>query len=313
MDERSFSTNLEYYKSFYYVVKYGTITAAADCLCLTQPTVTSAIQKLEEQLGCTLFLRTKRGMTLTAEGKILWDRVEPACQLLLSAERELAAAQKLDGGNLSIASTEMSFRTYVLPAMERFTRDHPNVKVRFRNAPLSDKILDMIRNGEIDLAILHAPFQAGEHLQTRLIGTIEECFVAGPKYAFLADAPRPVPEPLQYPFVSVPAGPPTQPSVRGTFQRYGLDYEPEMEVTTSELVIQAVKHNLGLAMLPWQRIRKDVDRGELFRIDIGGPPMERKAYLITHGEIPLGPAARAFVDQYLPAPPEREEKAAPKG
>ena len=55
------------------------------------------------------------------------------------------------------------------------------------------------------------------------------------------------------------------------------------------------------------------DRGELFRIDIGGPPMERKAYLITHGEIPLGPAARAFVDQYLPAPPEREEKAAPKG
>ena len=60
MDKRSFAANLEYYKSFYYVARLGTVTAAADALCLTQPTVTSAIRKLEEQLGCPLFLRTKR-------------------------------------------------------------------------------------------------------------------------------------------------------------------------------------------------------------------------------------------------------------
>lgn len=300
MDKQSFAANLEYYKSFYYVARLGTVTAAADALCLTQPTVTSAIRKLEEQLGCPLFLRTKRGMSLTAEGALLWARVEPACQLLLAAERELGAVRRLDGGSLSIAATEMSFRIYVLPAIERFARDHPDVKVRFRNAPLSGEILDMLRSGEIDLAILHAPFQAGELLRTRQIGCIEECFVGGPRYAFLAQRPRTMAELLQYPFISVPQGSSTKEYASGLFQRYGLDYEPDMEVTTSELVIHAVRHDLGLAMLPWQRVQEDVEQGRLFRIPVLEPPMERKAYLVTHRDVPLGPAARAFAEGYLP-------------
>ena len=298
--DQTFATNLEYYKSFYYVALWGTITAAADALCLTQPTVTNAIQKLEEQLGCTLFLRTRRGMTLTAEGRVLWNRVEPACRLLLTGERELRLMRQLEGGSLSIASTEMSFRTYVLPAMARFSRDHPSVKVRFSSAPLTDTILDLLRSGEIDLAILHAPFQAGERFRAREIGVIEECFIAGPKYAFLARETREVPELLRYPFISVPQGSSTYQYASGVFQRYGLDYEPDLEVATSELVIQSVRSGLGLAMLPWQRVREEVARGELFRIPTHEPPMERKAYVITHRDIPLSPAARAFVEHYLP-------------
>ena len=317
--DQTFATNLEYYKSFYYVALWGTITAAADALCLTQPTVTNVIQKLEEQLGCTLFLRTRRGMTLTAEGRVLWNRVEPACRLLLTGERELRLMRQLEGGSLSIASTEMSFRTYVLPAMARFSRDHPSVKVRFSSAPLTDTILDLLRSGEIDLAILHAPFQAGERFRAREIGVIEECFIAGPKYAFLARETREVPELLRYPFISVPQGSSTYQYASGVFQRYGLDYEPDLEVATSELVIQSVRSGLGLAMLPWQRVREEVARGELFRIPTHEPPMERKAYVITHRDIPLSPAAREFAGRYLaaaaaedaPAPEEPGTASAP--
>ena len=57
MQDRLITTNLEYYKAFYYAAKFGTITAAAQKLCLTQPTVTNAIQKLEEQLKVSLFVR----------------------------------------------------------------------------------------------------------------------------------------------------------------------------------------------------------------------------------------------------------------
>ena len=69
MMEQEFSTNFEYYKVFYYTAKYRNITLAAQKLFLTQPSVTKAIQRLEEQLDCQLFLRTKRGVTLTAEGQ----------------------------------------------------------------------------------------------------------------------------------------------------------------------------------------------------------------------------------------------------
>ena len=65
MTQQPIDTNFEYYKVFYYVVKTGSLTAAAERLCVTQPTVTKAIQKLEEQLSCRLFVRSKRGVQLT--------------------------------------------------------------------------------------------------------------------------------------------------------------------------------------------------------------------------------------------------------
>lgn len=294
-----FSVNLEYYKSFYYVAKCGTVTAAADRLYLAQPTVTSAIQKLEEQLNCTLFHRAKRGMTLTAEGRALWSRVEPACRLLLTAEQELEAIRQLDGGSLSIASTEMSFRTYVLPALERFTQDHPRVKIRFRNA-LTDAILDMLRSGEIDFAILHSPFPVEPQLSVTEIGSIEECFFAGRQFSFLAERTRTLAELREYPFVSVPEGSSTKLYTQEIFHDQALSYEPDIEVTTIELVVQSLKCGLGIAMLPREYVSEQVERGELYRIPVDVPPMIRRACVVSPKPVSPSPAARAFLEQYLP-------------
>ena len=299
MSEQTIFTNLEYYKSFYYAAKCGTITAAAAQLCLTQPTVTNSIQRLEEQLGCVLFHRTRHGVSLTTEGRILWNRVAPACQLLLTAEQELNALQCLDSGSLSIATTEMSFYSYVLPVMEKFTHDYPKVKVRFRSA-LPDAIINMLRTGEIDLAILHGPFSFDEHMECEKIGKIEECFVAGPRYAFLAVGLRSLSELMDYPFISLPEGSVTHQFTSSQFQSCGLTFEPDMEVTTIERVIQAVRRNLGIAMLPLQRAESCIADGAMFRIQADIPPMEREAFVITNRDMPPGPAARTFLEEYLP-------------
>lgn len=304
MTQQPIDTNFEYYKVFYYVVKTGSLTAAAERLCLTQPTVTKAIQKLEEQLSCRLFIRSKRGVQLTEEGRILWKRAEPACSLLMAAQQELESVRRLDGGSLSIASTEMSFRAYVLPALERFTRDYPNVKVRFRNA-LTESILDMLRREELDLAILHMPFPSDARIDARTIGRIEECFVAGARFAFLAERRRSVRELWEYPFVSVPEGSGTKRYTREIFLRHGLEYEPDIEVTTIELVVHAVRSNFGIAMLPWQYVRESVERGELFRIPVELPKMERETCILTPKGAAQGYAAGVFIREYLQ--PEMEK------
>ena len=63
------AVTLEYYRSFYAVACSGSVTKAAETLCLTPPTVTKAIQALEQQLDCQLFIRSARGMRLSAEGE----------------------------------------------------------------------------------------------------------------------------------------------------------------------------------------------------------------------------------------------------
>lgn len=62
--------NYEYYKVFYYVAKYKKISLAAEQLYVSQPAVTQTIQKLEEQLGGKLMVRTKSGIELTEIGNI---------------------------------------------------------------------------------------------------------------------------------------------------------------------------------------------------------------------------------------------------
>ena len=62
------STSFDYYKVFYYAASSGSITLAAQKLFLSQPTVSRCIQNLEHDLGCTLFIRSKKGILLTPEG-----------------------------------------------------------------------------------------------------------------------------------------------------------------------------------------------------------------------------------------------------
>ena len=74
--------NYDYYRIFYYVAKYGNFTQAANILLNNQPNITRSIKKLENELGCTLFVRSNRGATLTPEGEKLFAHVSVAVEQL---------------------------------------------------------------------------------------------------------------------------------------------------------------------------------------------------------------------------------------
>ena len=296
--KKEFFTNLEYYKVFYYVAKTGSLTAAAEQLFLTQPNVTKTIQRLEEQLDCTLFVRTKRGVSLTREGEILWNRVEPACRLLLTAEQELEATRLLEGGILRIASTEMGFRTYVLPTLQRFTEDHPNVKIKFYSA-LAGRVLEMLRTGVIDIAILHTPFESDDSLEMYPIDVCPECLAVGARYAFLAEKVNRLEDLQEYPFVSMAEGSATKVYLSNLFQRQGLDFDPDIEVTTTELAVQAVESNFGIGILPWQIIKERVEQGALFSLSLTEELPGRGVFVLTSKTIPVSVTANAFLNEYM--------------
>mgnify|MGYP001018577225 CR=1 FL=1 len=293
-----FATNLEYYKVFFYVATYGSITAAAERLFVSQPNVSKSIQKLEEQLGCQLFARTKRGMILTAEGQVLWERVAPACQLILAAENELETMKSPDGGTLSIASTEMGFKTYVLPALSLLLTDHPNVKIRFVNA-LNAQILEMLEGGMIDLAILHSPLEMGDTIASKTIDVIQECFIAGPRYAHLGQKAQHLAELKKYPFISMPEGSSGKRYLTDVFRQHGLIFEADIEVTSIELTIQAVESNFGIGILPERIVKKRIEAKSLFHIPTVEILPERRAYVLRNRDFPVSSTAKAFVDNYL--------------
>ena len=81
--------NFEYYRIFYYVAKYRNFTNVAHALHNSQRIITRAMNCLEREIHCTLFIRTNRGVRLTEEGEKLFRHVSAAMMQILAAEEEL--------------------------------------------------------------------------------------------------------------------------------------------------------------------------------------------------------------------------------
>ena len=290
--------NFELYRVFYETAKCGNITQAAARLYLTQPSVSKHIHTLEQALGCTLFQRSRSGVELTAEGQVLYRKLEPACRLIFTAEQELRALNSLEQGSVFISSTEMSFMAYVLPALVRFQDEHPGVKVRFSNA-LNDEMIRLLENGLIDIAILHEPFHKEDFMELRSIERMEEWLVAGAKYAHLAQGVRTPAEVLEYPFISMPEGSSNMEYLRRFFAAQGLSFDPDICLTTMELTIRALESGLGLSILPKRIAQPLLDAGRLFRIRLTTPLPPRVASIITNRHFPPSIAASAFINHML--------------
>ena len=96
------NVNLELYRIFYVVAKNNHMTKASEELFISQPAISQAIKKLENQIGGTLFLRSNKGMELTEEGKMLYEHIKGALELIDNAENEFTSFKDLSKGEIKI-------------------------------------------------------------------------------------------------------------------------------------------------------------------------------------------------------------------
>ncbi|MFR8050328.1 LysR family transcriptional regulator [Fusicatenibacter sp.] len=145
------TSNFEYYRIFYYVAKYGNLTRAASALNTSQPAVTRTIHKLEDDLGCRLFIRSKMGMELTAEGQQFFEYVSAGCAQFFKGESDLKDRLSLEKGTISISATETALHCYLFQAMEEFSRKYPKVHFQILNNSTRDSI-QAVRDGKVDVS-----------------------------------------------------------------------------------------------------------------------------------------------------------------
>ena len=132
--------NLEYYKVFYYAARLGSLTAAAAELSISQPAVSQALKQLEAVLGTKLFVRASRGIQLTQEGKVLFEYVSKGYEQIQMGEKKLSSMMQLDFGEIKIGASDMTLKYYLLPFLEGYHEQFPNIKVIVTNAPTPDTL-----------------------------------------------------------------------------------------------------------------------------------------------------------------------------
>ena len=151
--------NFEYYRIFYYVARYNNFTKAAHALGSSQPNVTRAMNCLENALQCTLFVRTNRGVHLTAEGERLYTRVSAAMSLFQAAEDEMLEQAQLKRGSIVIGASETALSIYLPEKLSRFHSKYPGIQIKLYSYS-TPQAVKAVKNGEVDLALVTTPVQA---------------------------------------------------------------------------------------------------------------------------------------------------------
>lgn len=123
----------DYYRIFYFVAQYHSFTKAAEILKNNQPNITRCMNNLESELGCKLFIRSHQGVTLTAEGEKVYERVAVAYEQLRTVEEELALERSLESGLITIGASETALRLMLLSRLEHFHTRYPHVRLRISN------------------------------------------------------------------------------------------------------------------------------------------------------------------------------------
>jgi DNA-binding transcriptional LysR family regulator len=155
----------------------GSYTAAARSLSISPSAISKSVQRLEKQLGVSLFTRTTRSLTLTAEGRELHER---AVRLLRDADEigQIAASARSEpSGSLRIAASLPIGVHVIAPALPAFRRQYPKLSIDLR---LSDRYVDIVEEG-IDIAVRIGDL-ADTRLLSRTLAPLRLCCFASPAY-----------------------------------------------------------------------------------------------------------------------------------
>ena len=283
-------TNLEYYKLFYYVSKFQSISLAAESLSISQPAVSQAIKHLESDLGCALFVRTSKGVRLTKEGEMLFGYISRGYETILAGEKKLSEMLNLDAGEICVGASDMTLQFYLLPYLEAFHEKFPQIKVTVTNAP-SPETLKHLQNGKIDFGIVSTPVQNRYDFKMTPVRKIQDVFVAGRKFEYLKGGKLSYKELENLPVMCLEGDTSTRRYVAEFLEKERVMLQPEFELATSDMLIQFAKRSLGVASVVEDFAKQAIREGELFELQFDKEIPKREFCIVYNDKIPMSTAA----------------------
>lgn len=287
--------NFEYYRVFYYVAKYGNFTRAANVLLTSQPAVTYSIRSLEKALGKKLFTRTRRGVTLTTEGDVLYSFVAPACEKLIAGEEMLRASDGKYTGSIDVCATETALSLYASGVVASFRSLFPGVKVDIMgyNTP---KALEQLKLGKSDVAVVTSPFFGDVSFESSVVKTFSSSLVSSPSASFAPRRRIDLAEASALPLVITRETSMDHGFYGELFRKRGLVMKPSVTVESVHLALRAAEAGAGVCFVPDELAAPSVAQGRLVRIELEeGLPM-RDICVVRDTRRPLSGATKVFAD-----------------
>ena len=282
--------NLEYFKVFYYVARYGSVTRAAGELAISQPAVSQSLRQLEKSLGVTLFARVSRGVKLTGEGQLLYSYVEKGYEQIEQGVEKVRRMRNLELGEIHIGASDMTLRFYLLPFLEVFHDRYPDIKVTVANAP-TPETLKLLKEGKIDFGVVSTPFEEDGDICAEPVREIEDVFVAGRRFISYKNKMLDFQELEHLSMIFLEDNTSTRSYMDRFLAGNGVKLQPEFELATSDMIVQFALRSLGVGCVVRDFAGEALDSGLLFELRFNKLIPKRSFCVVTNGRLPLSAAA----------------------
>lgn len=290
--------NFDHYRIFYSVARHKNITSAVNEIYLSQPTISRSIRKLEESLGCVLFIRTKQGVELTSEGELLYRHLTEVFRHLEAAEERLMQFKDLKDGMIHISATEMTMQYFLLPYLEAFKNDYPGVRIKL-SLGLPETLLPQLEAGTVDFAVFTTPLEVNKTATLTPLAEYEDILIAGSKFRHLSGKEQHLADLVREPFILMQPGT----SARNYIEQYFRDNQavvrPEYEVSTMPVIPPMVQANMGIAFVPTFYAKDQLEQGLIYEITLAEKLPPRKICLCTSNIYPQNAASKEFIRRLL--------------
>jgi DNA-binding transcriptional LysR family regulator len=281
--------------TFVRIVDGGSLTAAADALHTSLPSVVRTLAALEAALGVRLLNRTTRRLSLTDEGREYYERCKRVLADVDDAEAALSARRAAPRGRLRVTASVMFGRLRVAPVVMEFLAKHPAIQVELL---LLDRVVDLVEEG-IDVGV-----RIGALPESSLIaipvGETRRIVCASPAYLKKAGTPK-IPQDLaghrtiafsalgQTSEWSFAGRAPSQVAVR-----------PFLTTNQIDAALDACVRGLGCGQFLCYQVRAALDRGTLERLLTSFEPAAMPIHVVYPHARLLSANVRAFVDFVVP-------------
>ncbi len=272
--------NYELYKVFYEVVINGSISKASESMYISQPAVSQAIKNLEEKLGGKLLIRTKKGIVLTEEGKVLFDYVKKGIESFQNGENAFLNYLNLDSGSIRIGASTTITRNIVMPYLEKFHKKYPKVDIKITNE-LTTNLITALRNGDLDLLVVNLPMKESKDLKIIPICEIHDIFIGNENYYNKTKGNIRIEELFNYPLITQKEPSNTRTFLNEYLKSNNISTNIPNEIVSYSLIIDFVKAGFGIGYATKEFIEDDLKEKRLYEIKVIPKVPKREVGIVT--------------------------------
>jgi len=287
--------NLSLYSVFHTVAEKKNISRAAKALYISQPAISRSIQKLEENLGTTLFKRTSRGVSLTPEGELLFRHTSEAFSALKTGEELLARRQALGITQLRIGASTTLCKYILMPRLQRFIQSNPHTRISLF-CQSTYQTLSLLEENKIDIGLVGQP-SVPKNFCFQPVQKIQDIFAAAPSYLEHLKLRSDFQDIYHTAtFMMLDEENITRQYVNQAFLEQGLELSNVLEVSTMDLLIEFARIGLGAACVVREFVREELSSGELVELPMEFTFAPRQISFACRKEDQKNPVIQSFLN-----------------